>query len=177
MLHSLSLKFKTYFTTVVSILVAIYLAWDYQDGSFDKHYLLHDENLPGFSNLWGIILIPFVTWLALTVLNSFFLVKTAEKAGSVVLKFFLAILFGIIISISFSIGNDNIPAGMMLGAIGLSLFIPLYRPEYILGFILSMIVVFGCVLPVIIASVLLVIFLFTSGVRSLLLNTIKRVKT
>ncbi len=177
MLHSLSLKFKTYFTTIVLILVAIYLAWDYHDGSFDKHYLLHDENLPGFSNLWGIFLIPLVTWLALTILNSFILAKKAEKAGSIAMKFFLAILFGVIISISFRMENDNISASMMLGAIGLSLFIPLYRPEYILGFILSMIVVFGCVLPVIVASVLLVMFLITSGVRFLLLKTIKRVKT
>ncbi len=48
---------------------------------------------------------------------------------------------------------------MMLAVILLSFFIPLYKPEYLLGMILGMSYTFGANLPILVAIVMMLIFL------------------
>ena len=49
-------------------------------------------------------------------------------------------------SFFFTIGSE-IPGYMMIAIIPLSFFVPLYRPEYLLGFVLGMTYTFGAILP------------------------------
>ena len=63
-------------------------------------------------------------------------------------------------SIFFTIGSD-LPGYMMIGIMPLSFFIPLYRPEYLLGFVLGMTYTFGPILPIIVAIILTVIFIIS----------------
>ena len=76
------------------------------------------------------------------------------------MRFIRALVFGILLSVFFTMWSPA-PGYMMLGAILLSFFFPLYRPEYLLGFILGMSYTFGANLPIIVSLILLIVFLFT----------------
>ena len=73
-------------------------------------------------------------------------------------RFLQALVFGILLSILFTMGSP-VPGYMMLIAIVLSFFLPLYRPEYLLGLILGMSYTFGANLSILAAIVLMLIFL------------------
>ena len=49
----------------------------------------------------------------------------------------------------------------MIGIIILSFFVPLFRPEYLLGFILGMSYTFGAILPIGIGIILTIIFIMS----------------
>ncbi len=80
--------------------------------------------------------------------------------NTIIYRFMAAIAFGITQSVLFKLGSD-LGGPLMLALIFTSLFYPLYKAEYLLGFVLGMVLTFGTVLPVIIGSVLVLIFLVT----------------
>jgi len=75
-----------------------------------------------------------------------------------IVRFVRALVFGILLSVFFTMGSAA-PGYMMLIAIVLSFFLPLYRPEYLLGLILGMSYTFGANLSILAAIVLMVIFI------------------
>ena len=160
--RGISLKFRILLTALVSLLVWAHLAWDYYHEGVPTHYLLHSKDMPGISNWWGGLSLPIATFLLLywghknlLKINEKDVLKSRKKLVSGFLK---ALVFGILLSIFFSMGSPA-PGYMMLAAIVLSFFVPLYRPEYLLGGILGMSYTFGANLPILIAFVMLLIFI------------------
>jgi hypothetical protein len=132
------------------------LLWDYFHGGVPSHHLLQNKDLPSFSNWWGGILLPLLTW---------FLLYRAqvriekESTSSVVPNSFVAyfvgaLLFGMVLSVFFTLGNQDIPFYMLVGLLVLALFLPLYRAECLLGFVIGMTFTFGGVLPILIGTIL-----------------------
>ena len=156
------LKIRVLLTALVTFLVGAHLAWDYFHDGVPTHYLLHSKDMPGISNWWGGITLPLVTFLLLFWIHRN-LINTREGVATttrkqLILRFLSALVFGILLSFFFSIGSPA-PGYMMLAAIILSFFLPLYRPEYLLGFILGMSYTFGANLPILFAFVFMLIFL------------------
>ena len=145
---NLTSKNRLLFTIMVSIIMWAFLAWDYFHGGVPTHYLLHDKNLPGFSNWWGAITIPLVTWglLYLIYLRT---VKDVQKniTTSIVYGFVGFFLYAIIVSFFFYAGLETVLMYMAIDLILLSFFLPIYRPECLLGYILGMIYIFGPIPP------------------------------
>ena len=162
MSDKLTLKFRIIFTGVITILVWISLAWDYFNEGVPTHHILQSKDLPGFSNWWGGIAIPLITWFLLyriarrTNNNQ----TNANDLAKLKYGFLGALSFGIILSILFTLGSD-LPGYMMIGAILISFFVPLYKAEYLLGYIIGMTYTFGGILPIIIALILYIIFIVT----------------
>jgi hypothetical protein len=151
----LSFKNRIVFTVVLTVLVLAWLIWDYYHGGVPVHHLLHRDDLPGFSNWWGALLLPVLSWFLLYRIQK----RESNKIGSqdrshVVFGFLGALLTGVLFSILFSFGFENILGYIMLVLFSLGLLLPTYRSEYLLGFILGMTYTFGGILPTIIASVL-----------------------
>jgi hypothetical protein len=158
--EKLCLKKRILFTGIVTLLVWVNLIWDYLHKGVPIHHILHRADLPGMSNWWGGIAVPLITW--------FLLIRIAKRVNNnktsgtnelnnAIYGFFGALLFGIILSFLFTIGS-NIPGYMMIGVILVSLFIPLYKAEFLLGFVIGMAYTFGGVLPVGIGILLTIIF-------------------
>jgi len=158
--EKLSLKNRLSFTGIVTLLVWVNLIWDYLHKGVPSHHILHREDLPDISNWWGGIAVPLITW--------FLLIRIAKRANNnqtsgtnklnnAIYGFLGALLFGIILSFLFTIGS-NIPGYMMIGVILVSLFIPLYKAEFLLGFVIGMTYTFGGVLPVVIGIILTILF-------------------
>ena len=152
-------KTRIYITLVATLFVWSLLIWDYFHGGVPSHHLLAREDLPAFSNWWGGILIPMLTWF-LTFRIQKRLTDEAtnpvtEVPQNVWLPFFAALLFGILLSVSFALRVSGLPGYMMLSVFALALFFPVYRSEYLLGFILGLVYTFGGVLPILIGSILI----------------------
>ena len=152
-------KKRIYCTILVTVFIWALLLWDYFHGGVPSHHLLQNKDLPSFSNWWGGILLPLLTW---------FLLYRAqvriekESTGSVVPNSFVAyflgaLLFGIVLSVFFTLGNQDIPFYMLIGLLVLGFFLPLYRAECLLGFVIGMTFTFGGVLPILIGSILVLL--------------------
>ncbi len=176
---ALTLKNRILFTVIATLLSWTHLAWDYFHGGIPTHYLLHRKDLPGISNWWGAIVIPLLTWFLLyrikSRVNDKNMNEVPNKLNHVIYGFIGALLFGIILSFFFTIGTD-VPGYMMIGLFIISFFIPLYRAEHLLGFVLGMAYTFGAILPILIGSILLLIFIIDYGVvRAFIIYLISKI--
>ena len=153
-------RYRLYLTGLVTIAIWSLLIWNYYHVGVPSHHLLAQEDLPSFSNWWGGLSLPLLTWfLSYRIQRKIDKGKDkdSEKANipsHVVYGFVGALLFGTVLSIFFTLGNEEIPFYMMMGLLVLALFFPIYRAECFLGFVFSMAFAFGGVLPIIIGSVL-----------------------
>jgi len=150
---------RIYVTLSITFFVWGLLIWDYFHGGVPSHHILAREDMPSISNWWGGVLIPVLTWF-LTFRIQKRLTREAihpvtEVPRNVWLPFLTALLFGILLSVSFAFRVSGLPGYMMLSVFVMALFFPVYRSEYLLGFVLGLIYTFGGVLPILIGSILI----------------------
>jgi hypothetical protein len=161
------------------ILASIFILWEHFNGGVITHHLLAREDLPGISNFWGLLSIPLLTWLTLSLINRRRdkIIESEptnlEKYDNKTLKGFLAaLLFGIISSLLWEFDFANILQYFILAPVLLSFFKPVHSPEYLLGFVIGMLFTFGGILPIIFGTVLLVLCflvnLLTRGIKTVL---------
>lgn len=159
--EQLNLRKRIIFTGLVTILIWSHLAWDYFHDGVPTHHLFHSADFPGMSNWWGGIALPFITWFLLyrvqKRMNENENSNTDHNLTQVVYRFSGALIFGIVLSILFTLGSDA-PGYMMIGIIVLSFFIPLFRAEYLLGYILGLAYTFGAIIPIVLGSILATLF-------------------
>jgi hypothetical protein len=149
-------KTRLYVTALVSVAIWLLLIWDYKHGGVPSHHLLNSKDLPAFSNWWGGIFIPFLTWFLLFRVHKR-VNKTAELStfpSSILYAFIAALCFALLLSLTFTMGLADIPFYLLVALLVVALFIPIYRAECFLGFVLGMTYTFGGVLPILIVSIL-----------------------
>lgn len=149
----LPLKTRLYLTGSVTIAIWSLLLWNHFHGGIPSHHLLARKDLPEFSNAWGGLLLPLLTWFLLYRIQ-----KRAEKNDKtkILYAFLSALTFGILLATSFTLGF-KIEKYMLMSVFPLALLLPIYRSEYLLGFVLGMTFTFGGVLPILIGSILILI--------------------
>jgi len=147
------------FTFLVTLAIWALLLWDFYHGGVPSHHILQNKDLPKFSNWWGGLLLPLFTWLLLYRSQVRLQKETSATTWTsrIIYAFVGALLFGVVLSIFFTIGNHEVPFYMILALLVLSIFLPIYRAECLLGFVLGMTYTFGGVLPIIIGTVLVLI--------------------
>lgn len=126
----------------------VQLAWEASHGGIVSHHLLARADLPAVSNLWGLATLPTLGWLA----AHFARRRSASSehaVGRAVTAFFCALTLGGGLAAAFSLGLEDMSAGLFLAAILAGLVVPIYRAEYLFGFVIGMTWVVGPVLPVI----------------------------
>ena len=100
-------------------------------------------------------------WILLTLIHRRQL-RSANNQSSVseqgIHGFIGAFIFGVTVTILFY-NAPELPGYFMLMTFVLALFIPIYRPEYFLGFVLSMTCGFGGILPVLFGLVLIPVYM------------------
>jgi uncharacterized membrane protein YeaQ/YmgE (transglycosylase-associated protein family) len=175
-------RIRVYFTSIIAISIWALLIWNHYHGGVPSHHILNDKNLPEISNWWGALLLPLLSWIL------FYRIKKRavadidnELKGSgfqinIIYGFIGALFSGILLSVFFTLGYANFPAYVLLMILMSGLFFPIYRAEYILGFVLGMTFTFGAVLPTVIAFILALIgaFLYLC-IRTLILYVVSRI--
>ncbi len=160
-----------YFTAIVTVCIWSLLAWDYYHGGVPSHHLLAKKEMPAISNWWGGLLIPLLTWFLLSRIKQ--KVYTSDDDSNSespnllrreLYGFLGALVFGGLISVLFTLGQNDIAGNLMLGLFVIAFLFPIHRPECLLGFVLGMVITFGGVLPIIIGTLLGLTFLVLHGI-------------
>lgn len=138
------LRKRFLFTLFVVLCIWSLLIWEHFHGGVPSHHILNRSDLPAVSNWWGGILLPFLTWFLVARINKG---KGAENSNAVVGGFFSALFYGIALSASFVYGFEQILSLMGPGLLIIALFLPIYRPQFFLGFVIGMTYTFGAILP------------------------------
>lgn len=134
------------------------LMWEHFNGGVVSHHILDRSDLPAISNWWGALLIPALTWFLINriqrrlALDSSGDQTASKRPMSLIVGFVGAIFFGILLSVSFTSGYETFSSYLFESMVLLALFLPVYRAECVLGFVLGMNFTFGAVLPTAIGS-------------------------
>jgi hypothetical protein len=152
-------KVRVWFTVLVALAIWSLLGYQQYHGGVPSHHILADETLPSFSNWWGALLLPVLTWVLLYRVDKrvFTNPDASPSLRNVLYGFAGTLLFGVVLSVFFTLGNTDVPGYMLLGVFALALFLPVYRAQCLLGFVLGMTFTFGAVLPTGIGLILSVI--------------------
>ncbi len=140
-------------TAAAFLLEVAHLAWEHLHGGVVSHHLLANPDLPAISNWFGLLLIPALTW---------FLVGRIERRiasgapgssrAAIVAGFAAALVYGASLALALASKFGSIDM-VFFALFAIGLVVPIYRAQFVLGFVLGMTFTFGAVLPTIIASV------------------------
>lgn len=134
------------------------LAWQHFHDGVPAHSFAARDDMPAISNWWGALTIPVVSW-ALTGLiqgrlSAFGFDRHAADAslrGSAV-AFAAALTYGAAMAMMFSLDRNSAVLDALFFALPvIGAVVPIFRPEFVLGFVLGMTYTFGPVLPLVVA--------------------------
>ena len=163
-------RLPAYFALALLVIVAALLAHEHFTGGVRSHHLLDRPDLPAISNWFGLIVMAVLGWL----LGSRFrraLFRSTQSGSSVRIWVCLvcSLLYGAAMATSFALGAPAITSTLFFGLFLFAVIFPIYRIEYITGFVVGMAFVFGAVLPCLVAIVLAVVsFVVRFGIKALM---------
>jgi hypothetical protein len=135
------------FTGLVLLATFAALTWEHFNGGIRSHHFLGNAAFPAMHNAWAILILPALSWVAS---------GSVEKRGlsrSVVIGFFGALLYGAALAFAFATGSTSATKAIFFLAFALSVLLPVYRAECVLGWVLGMAAVFGPFIPTFFAIV------------------------
>ena len=141
-------------TACVAVAEWAFLAWQHAHGGVPSHHLLDRADMLAISNGWGALVLPALAWFLLGRVKRRVTAHGGGSIGGAAIGFFGALGFGVLLSVFFTRGADQVTGAMFEPLFPLALVVPIYRAEYLLGFVLGMAVTFGGVLPGVIGSLL-----------------------
>lgn len=153
-MHSAASRNRFLFTGPVLLATLALLAWEHFNGGIKSHHFLGNPAYPPMHNGWAVLILPLLTWFA---------VGRIERRGlsqSVFIGFSAALFYGAALATTFATGNLNATKLLFFSAFAVSVLLPVYRAECVLGLVLGMAVVFGPFIPVVFAAVFAAISAF-----------------
>jgi hypothetical protein len=145
-------------TATITLAYLSLLAWQFLHGGVPGHSFLARDDMPVISNGWGALVLPALTWLLTGRLISRLArvggdaARTAHEIRVAALAFAGALIYALVMAVGFSTGRTEISSQLFRALPVLGLLLPLFRAEYVLGFVLGLTYTFGAVLPLVIAS-------------------------
>ncbi|MFK7952499.1 MAG: hypothetical protein AB8B73_06605 [Ekhidna sp.] len=157
----LSVKNRIIVTVLFTVYTLLLILWDYSHGGVPIHYLFESDDLPGISNWWGVLIVPVFSWIILKRISNRDDHIDYSGAKYILLRFLLAAVFGIIVSMFFFSEVDVMVSYLMVALLAISFFFPLYKGEFLLGYVMSTLFAFGTFIPTLGALILMcLLFLF-----------------
>ena len=175
----LNTRTKILITTIIVVFVLCIIILEHFRGGVISHHLLAREDMPKISNWWGILIVPLVSWVLLSFIQKRNKSSTSNQtlvSKEEIYGFIGAFIFGIIITVLFY-NAPEFPGYLLLLTFVLALFLPIYRPEFYLGFILSMTYGFGGIIPVVFGLILIAVYTIEYRyIRKALLYILNKIK-
>lgn len=134
------------------------LAYQYTHGGVTGHSFLARADMPTISNWWGGLTLPLVAYGLSSILQRRLRAfgTNAAHADAALRQatagFVGATLYGAAMAIGFTTGHEEVSSFLFTALPLVGLVLPVFRAEYLLGFIAALSMVFGGVLPLIIAT-------------------------
>jgi hypothetical protein len=146
----MSMSFRACATLAALLISGAHLGWESLNGGIASHHLLANPDLPAISNGWGLLTLPLLTWF----LSGTIQTRWTKGRRSVVLAFGGALVYGAALMFAFWSGSETVPFYLLLGMLALALLLPLYRGEFVLGWVIGSMLAFGAILPLLFAAVI-----------------------
>lgn len=148
----MSLRTRLSITAAVSLAIWTLLLWQQLHDGVPAHSYMARDDMPSISNWWGALTLPLLAWFALGSVQSR-LAAGRVSARAAIGGAVGAFVFGAVLAGSYMLGHSEIPR-MQVSVLPLfALAFPIYRAEYVLGFVLALSYTFGGVLPLVIGTV------------------------
>ncbi|MDE1962744.1 MAG: hypothetical protein KGI42_02420 [Xanthomonadaceae bacterium] len=152
------LRLRITATACVAVAEWGYLAWQRFHDGVPSHHFLDLADMPAISNAWGGLVLPCLSWFLLGRMQRRVVPRSdAAVRRSIAMGLVGALCFGVLLSIFFTRGDDRVTGAMFESLFLIALVVPIYRAEYLLGFVLGMAYTFGGVLPGVVGSVVALI--------------------
>lgn len=135
------------FTLIAFLLAAAHLAWEHFNGGIRSHHFMGNANYPAMHNAWSLLILPALTWM---------LTRRVASEGiprAAIATFSAALLYGIALSVAFSVGAKPITSALFFSIFGLCFLLPIYRAMSVLGFVFGMTFTFGPFIPLVFAVI------------------------
>ena len=156
-------RLRVYLTLWVTLAELANLVWEHFNGGVVIHHIMDRSDMPAVSNWWSGLLIPVLTWFLMGRIQARIVLhsdgeQAASRLSAVVAAGFVgSLLFGILISVSFTSGYEALSSFLFPSMVLLALIFPGYRAECVLGFVLGMTFTFGAVLPAAVGSLIAIV--------------------
>lgn len=152
MRHHTNRNVASFFPVLGLFASVVLIGWEYLHGGVKTHHFLARSDMPGFSNWWGLFVLPFLGWA------SYFFVRrrgSSEgiRSGGGFWGFVGSFVVGVVLSVLFAAGKNSATSALFFGVLASGIIFPIYRIEYVFGFAVGMCFVFGPVIPVFVALV------------------------
>lgn len=136
-------------------LVALHLGWEWARGGIASHHFLADPSMPAISNAWGLLWLPLLAALYAPSIRQRAVGQglRARWRGNILAGLLGGLAAGGAIA-AFVVFRPNLDGTWVLGGLlALSLALPVWRGETVLGFLAGSMVAIGAILPSIFAFV------------------------
>ena len=147
-------RFPIWLPIAALLFAAAHLAFEHFNGGVQSHHLLQRADMPSISNWLGLALLPLLGVVLGLRLRA--QPKSAGPAGiprTILVAFAVALLYGAALAVSFELGPNAFTSAAFFGLFVCALAFPVYRAEYVLGFVVGMTFTFGAVIPLLVALV------------------------
>jgi hypothetical protein len=156
-------RLRLRFTITIALAIWSLLVWQYGHGGVPSHRFLARDDMPLISNWWGALTLPVLTWFLTGRIGHRLAQHVSDRAATnsawrkIQVGYAVALVYAISLAAAFMTGHNDISSGLFQALPVLALFVPIFRAECVLGFVLGLTYSFGGVLPVFIATILSVI--------------------
>jgi hypothetical protein len=130
------------------VFAVAHVGFEYFSGGVKTHHFLARADLPGFSNWLGLFVLPLLGVVLAVRARS----QQGAQAGSILPPALAAgtagsLAYGAALAASFHFGLEQVSLVLFLGLLLCAIVLPVYRAEYVFGFVAGMTIVFGSVIP------------------------------
>ncbi|MBK8286822.1 MAG: hypothetical protein IPK97_19245 [Ahniella sp.] len=131
-----------------------HIGFEHFNGGVKTHHFLARADLPGFSNWLGLLILPLLGIIVAVRIKSLQDRQASGIVPSPVAAGLLgSLLYGAALAASFHFGLPEVSKWLFMGLFLCSIVLPVYRAEYMLGFVVGMTITFGSVIPLTFAVV------------------------
>ena len=124
------------------VFVGVVLAFEHFNGGVRSHHLLNRRDLPAISNWLGLVTLP-----ALAFALGVRLRRMSVSPRRALIAVVGSLLYGAALATSFQLGWATATNVLFFSLLILAIALPIYRAEFLVGFVAGMAVTFGAVLP------------------------------
>jgi hypothetical protein len=157
---------------VVFLAELLHVLWEHFNAGVISHHLLNSSDMASISNWWGLLWLPLLTLISIR-----FLQKRKSETITITAGFIGSLIYAASFAFCFSSGYEAATSILFPGMLLISILVPIYRAEYLLGFVLGMTFTLGAIIPSIVAGVLGLLSAFVHLIlRPLLLRLFRRLR-
>lgn len=151
-------RHRRWFVAALTTAYWALLAWQHVHAGVPAHSVGARADMPAISNWWGALLVPVLAWTLTGLAQARLKALPPDDADAALQRTLLAfggaLTYGAVMALLFTVDPKHDALSTLFFALPvIGLLLPVFRPEYVLGFYLGMLLTFGPAIPLVIGLV------------------------